>query len=333
MKREIQINRLSLILLSALIFSWPAQEVWSAETFRDCPDCPEMVSVPAGTFLVGSSDADTARDLQSVPGFARSNAPSYLAEEHPQHSVTIQQPLALGKYPVTRGEFAVFVRETGYSAEGPCETHAHHQFKLVADADWQKPGFTQTDHDPVVCVSWQDAHAYVVWLSEKIEKGSAAGAGPYRLPTEAEWEYAARAGTRTARWWGDSIGSGNAACDGCGSRWDRERTAPVGSFQPNGFGRYDVMGNVFQWTEDCWNKNYVGAPVDGTAWVTGDCERRVARGVDFESDAWLVRSAARFGLDIASQRYSFDYDVMKVRSTSYPGRYNYVGFVVSKKIS
>ena len=123
----------------------------------------------------------------------------------------------------------------------------------------------------MINVSWEDAQSYVTWLSR--ETGES-----YRLPSESEWEYAARAGTATKYSWGNEIGVNRANCDGCGSRWDNQRTAPVGSFAPNGFGLYDMHGNVWEWVEDCWNGSYAGAPSDGGAWRSGDCAKRVLRG-------------------------------------------------------
>ena len=161
---------------------------------------------------------------------------------------------------------------------------------------------------PVVRVSWEDAKAYVRWLGEKTGKG-------YRLLSEAEWEYVARAGTTGAYHWGEGIGHGRANCDGCGSRWDKEETAPVGSFRANGFGLHDVHGNVWEWVEDCWHKNYEGAPVDGTAWVSGgDCGYRVLRGGSWNFIPTYLRSANRF-------RYS-------------PGnRDNYDGFRIARTLT
>ena len=118
---------------------------------------------------------------------------------------------------------------------------------------------------------------------------------PYRLLTEAEWEYAARAGTTTAYYWGDEIGKANANCNGCGSQWDNRETSPVGSFKPNAFGLYDMSGNVLQWVEDCYHDNYDDAPTDGSAWTSGDCSRRVVRGGSWYSDPQYLRSADRFG--------------------------------------
>jgi formylglycine-generating enzyme required for sulfatase activity len=286
-------------------------------TFRDCPNCPEMVVIPAGTFLMGSSDADTARDLAPLSWFNKLplswlhglTARWSFAQEHPQHPVRIAQPFGLALFPVTRGEFAAFVRATGYAAVLGCIVSENGLPRWQDDADWQSPGFRQTDRDPVVCVSWSDAQAYVSWLNEEVRRGTNGGrpAGPYHLPTEAEWEYAARAGQQTARWWGNDVGSDNAVCDGCGSRWDEKSTAPVGSLRPNQFGLFDMLGNVWEWTEDCWNPRYVGAPSDGEARTTGDCTHRVMRGGDWAGPTWMVRSASRatIGLSDASNFFGF----------------------------
>jgi formylglycine-generating enzyme required for sulfatase activity len=264
-------------------------------TFRDCSDCPEMVVIPAGNFLMGSSDEETARDVEAVlPSIESKFAKGYMLHEHPRHQVNIDRQFALGKYRVTRGKFAAFVRETGYSTEGGCTLLIDDDYLMRPEAGWQNPGFTQSDRDPVVCVSWQDAKAYIAWLNNKLHgRTPSDGEGPYRLPSEAEWEYAARAGTKTVRWWGDSIGSGNADCYGCGSLWDNQQPAPAGSFQSNAFILSDVLGSAWQWTEDCWNENYAGAPQDGSAWKTGQCELRVMRGGDWSSRPWVLRSAHR----------------------------------------
>ncbi len=227
--------------------------------FHDCPECPEMVVVPAGSFTMGSPASEKGRDR----------------DEGPQRRVTIAESFAVGKYEVTRGEFGKFVEATGHAMRNSC---------------WDNPGFRQTDRDPVVCVNWKDAQAYVRWLSEKTGQR-------YRLLTEAEWEYAARAGTWSRYHWGDSIGQGRANCHDCGSRWGNKQTAPVGSFSANGFGLHDMHGNVWEWVEDCWHGDYAGAPSDGSAWTSGgDCSRRgrrVLRGGSWFNSPGYLRSAIR----------------------------------------
>lgn len=274
--------------------------------FHDCPNCPEMVVVPAGTYLMGSSAADTDRDM--VASGYTSLVKGYLDEEHPQHEVRIGHAFGLSRYLVTRGNYAAFVRATGYTSTAGCVFYRRYSrvsYAYHGDGNWQNPGFPQTEQDPVVCVSWWDAQAYTEWLNANL-RGSMAGnaGGLYRLPSEAEWEYAARAGQQTARWWGDDIGTNNANCRECGSRWDDKGTAPVGSFGPNQFGLYDVLGNAGEWTQDCWQTDYAGAPADGTARTYGDCGYRAVRGHAWNSEAWTLRSAGRYGLGI-DQAFSY----------------------------
>ena len=158
----------------------------------------------------------------------------------------------LGKYEVTFAEYDRFTAATGR--------------ERADDEEWGR------GRRPVILVSWEDAVAYTRWLSEQTGER-------YRLPSEAEWEYAARSGTKKKKYsWGNEIGSNRANCDGCGSQWDDRQTAPVGSFPPNRWGLHDMHGNVREWVRDCWNKNYKGAPTDGSAWESGDCSRRVLRG-------------------------------------------------------
>jgi formylglycine-generating enzyme required for sulfatase activity len=250
--------------------------------FRDCNEvCPEMVVVPAGTFTMGSSSDETTRE--GVPS-------QFAAWEKPAHEVRISKPFAIAKYPVSVAEFTAFVQDTGFHSFG-CFLwdEKGRKFDLDNEKDWQHPGFAQTDRNqPIVCVSWEDTQKYVEWLSRKTGQA-------YRLPSEAEWEYAARAGTKTARYWGDEIGSGNANCARCGSKWDNKQTSPVGSFKPNAFGLYDMLGNVFQWTEDCWNESYKGSPTDGSAWTTGDCKTRVVRSGSWNFFSAVERAAYRYG--------------------------------------
>jgi formylglycine-generating enzyme required for sulfatase activity len=157
---------------------------------------------------------------------------------------------------------------------------------------WGKRQLNQA-RQPVVGVSWEDAQRFAEWTGG-------------RLPTEAEWEYAARAGTTTRYWWGDEVGKNNANCAECGSQWDGEQTGPGGSFQPNAFGLHDMLGNVWEWVEDCWHESYKGAPTDGSAWGKqqgDDCAQRVIRGGSWGHEPGSVRSANRTGLTPGSRYY------------------------------
>jgi len=143
---------------------------------------------------------------------------------------------------------------------------------------------------PVVDVNWEEASAYAHWLSRETGK-------VYRLPSEAEWEYAASTGKQSTYWWGYKLEKGRAVCLDCGSRWDRRSTAPVASFPPNPFGLYDTAGNAMEWVEDCYHPNYRGAPQDGLPWVSGDCALRVARGGAFNKPAQSISSTHRNAID------------------------------------
>ena len=240
-------------------------------TFRDCAECPLMVEVSAGSFEMGSPFHEEGRSRY----------------EGPLHRVAVAQAFAVGVYPVTRGQWEAFVSATGYSPRYGCWTNEPDGvWRLRWDLGWRNPGFGQTDAHPAVCVSSVDARVYLRWLSERTGK-------EYRLPSESEWEYVARAGTRTRYWWGNDIGRDRANCDGCGSRWDDQQTAPVSVFMANGFGLYDIHGNSWDWVSDCWNDSYVGAPQDGSSWRRGDCSRHVVRGGCWNCGPGGLRSAAR----------------------------------------
>lgn len=275
---------LPLICLAALLSAERA-DAQRVAAFRDCADCPEMAVVPAGHFTMGSSASE--QSWAASHGATRQS----VSDESPQHAVALRS-FALGKYDVTRGEYAAFVRETGYPAGDGCYETGNPNAIKHAGASWQNPGFSQTDRDPVVCVSWQDAKAYVSWLNSKARRPqSTSGDGPYRLPSESEWEYAARAGTTTRFWWGDDDST---APD---HAWYKDnaggRTHPVGLKPANAFGLYDVTGNVWQWTEDCYADTHADAPVDGSARETGTACLRVDRGGSWFYPAWLLRSATR----------------------------------------
>jgi formylglycine-generating enzyme required for sulfatase activity len=218
----------------------------AGQSFRDCPECPEMVVIPSGSFIMGSSDADTARDIKAAPWTPFGSIAKALTSEHPQHRVTIARPFAIGKYPVTRGEFSEFIKSTNYTMSDECIIYLNNRYRNTRNTGWKNPGFSQSDKDPVTCVSWNDAQAYIKWLNNKVKGYQLSDVGNlYRLPSEAEWEYAARSGTQTARWWGDALGSDNTNCRGCGVSWIK-RTLPVGSYRPNYFGIYDVLGSIWQ---------------------------------------------------------------------------------------
>jgi formylglycine-generating enzyme required for sulfatase activity len=252
----------------------------SAQDITDCPDCPTLVTIPAGKFEMGSP----------------ADEPGRFDAEGPQHTVAVKS-FALAKYPVTGGQFLKFLTESGYQP-APCNPIMGLGWRSTGHGQAYAPTDTESPQWPATCLSWKDAQAYITWLNGKSKKA-------YRLPSEAEWEYAARAGTDTARWWGPLIGANNANCAGCGSAWDAHDIAPVGSFQPNPFGLYDMLGNVWQWTEDCWNESYVGAPADGSAWKSGDCKKRVLRGGSWSNLPVFIRSAARSRGD--SEGKDFDY--------------------------
>lgn len=216
---------------------------------------PEMVHIPPGKFMMGSPKTEVGRD----------------SNEDPQHEVTINYAFEIGKYEVTFDEYDTFVKDTPGR-------------KLPDDHGWGR------GKRPVINVSFDDAQAYVQWLSEKTGK-------KYRLPSEAEWEYAARANTQTRYWWGDDIGKNSANCLNCGSEWDNKQTAPVGSFKANAFRLHDTAGNVLEWMQDCWHNNfYPGAPTDGSVWLEkngGNCNNRVIRSGSWQIRSHNLRSASR----------------------------------------
>ena len=234
--------------------------LFAEETFRDCNDCPEMVVVPAGSFMMGTTEA--AGQLALQRGFVQYAPP--LEWEKPRHQVQIAEPFALGRYEVSFDQWDACV------ADGGCDDYR------PEDEGWGR------GRRPVINVSWKDAQAYVRWLSEKTGQ-------PYRLPSEAEWEYAARAGTTTLYSWGDNIAPENANYGLRGGR-----TTEVGTYPANPWGLYDMHGNVGEWVEDCQNESYEGAPSDGTAWTSGECIfSRVLRGGSWENYPGLLRSAGR----------------------------------------
>jgi formylglycine-generating enzyme len=236
------------------------------------------------------------------------------ATERPRHPVTISRALAVGRFEVTRAEYAAFRAAEPGDGQFGCDVFdpATRRWSLRDDRSWRDPGFVQDDRHPAVCINWGDAHSYVIWLSRISGKR-------YRLPSEAEWEYFARAGTRTARYWGEAR---DAACDHANvsdlTRADAQgidtapevsfqcrdgvvQTAPVGQHPPNGFGLFDVQGNVWEWLQDCYTPDHAGAPSGGAARTDGDCSKRMDRGGSWVNSPKYLRSAARHA-DLATRR-------------------------------
>jgi len=222
----------------------------TAPILPQLPLIPEMVSIPGGTFAMGSDDDPS---------------------EKPIHRVTIKS-FAISKFPITVREWnaCVAAKSCSYAPTG-------------------------RDDAPVTNLSWTDTQQFVEWLSKVAQK-------PFRLPTEAEWEYAARGGTRSKFWWGDQLQAAMANCKGCNEPYETSQPLKVGSFKPNPFGLYDMGGNIHQWVADCWHENYQGAPSDGSAWVEKDCLSRVIRSGSWKNDPSYVRPSNRDHYD-ATVRY------------------------------
>ncbi|HEY1996584.1 SUMF1/EgtB/PvdO family nonheme iron enzyme [Paraburkholderia sp.] len=214
---------------------------------KDCAGCPVMITIPAGSFTMGSSTDDPS--------------------ERPPHRVSINTPFAIGKYEVTIEQWNACV------AANACP-------HLSSENNSGKSA-------PARDISWDDAQSYVKWLSKLTGKA-------YRLPTEAEWEYADRAGTTTQYWWGDQMRKGNANCKGCGEPWHQDGPENVGSFAANPYGLYDMNGSVWEWVSDCWHSSYKGAPADGRAWDEPNCDMRVIRGGSWREGADYMLTSTRF---------------------------------------
>ena len=285
-KINIAASLLALLGLAACMA--PGPDSGSDATFRDCEHCPVMVTIPAGAYLMGT--ADDQRLIDPRTGKPPTN-------DGPQHNVTFAQSFAVGQHEVTVAQFARFIAATGHETVDRCmEFSKENSFSIREDIVWDAVGFEQLPAQPVVCVSYFDAKAYANWLATQSGKA-------YRLPTEAEWEYAARAGATTPYFWGDSAADGctyaNIRSVGADAISKRQATAdeqgfpcddgyaqssPVGSFAPNAWGIYDMQGNAWEWVEDCSHKDYYGAPNDGSAWLEDDgkaCRFGVIRGGSF----------------------------------------------------
>jgi formylglycine-generating enzyme required for sulfatase activity/Tol biopolymer transport system component len=263
------------------------------EAFKDCATCPQMRVVPAGTFDMGSAASEQPRS----------------DDEGPRHRVTISKPFAVGEYEVTRGEFAAFVGATGGEPGDVCNAIIDGGWKAKQGITWRAPGFQQKDDEPVVCVSWNEAHAFVNWLRQRTGK-------PYRLLSESEWEYVARAGqpahavTRSEANYGV-----HGEC--CGPKAEGDDrwlyTAPVGSFAANAFGLHDMQGNVWEWVEDCYNDTYDNAPTNGSARTSGCsmADRRGVRGGGWGDDAPFLRPAYRLRAEPQNRYFTLGFRVAR----------------------
>jgi len=262
--RQMSASRALRAFLAPFPVKLPKANRRSIRLFRDCPTCPEMVVIPPGRFIMGAPASED---------------PYFGGEIGPRHRVRIARPFAVGKYEVTVGQYRAFVRETGFRtqieregrASGPqCQTG----WGKKAGTDWRNSGLQQSDNHPVVCLDWVDAKAYANWLARKTGK-------PYRLLSEAEWEYVARAGATTAYTWGHKADHTKGHLPQLGhfrKGWRKNWNVAVGSYPANRFGVHDMHGNAWEFVADCYHKDYRGAPKDGKPWMTGDCKRHSMRG-------------------------------------------------------
>ena len=311
--------------------------------FRDCEQCPEMAELPKGKFMMGASEHD-----MNIP-FIQYNIP----QELPRHEVTINYTFAIGRFEVTVDEFDKYAQETKAAVGGNCDIRLMEKGPLalkykgtlhpdnnklilgpylviITDGSYRQPGLAVTGRQPATCVSRGEAKGYLQWLSAKTGRN-------YRLPTDAEWEYAVRAGTDTVAFWGNDL---KQACKyanfgdrtsgyqagivaPCAEAIRPDWTSDVGSYKPNPWGLYDMLGNVQEMVEDCLYKNYEGAPVDGSAWTKENCPAYVARGGDYELPYFSMRSAERLLIADGSQDTPF----------IERGRANFAGFRAAVTLS
>ena len=294
----------------------------STEPLRDCEECPALVSIPAGDFTMGAELAESKR--LGLPDY-------WATREQPTHRVVIQRGFSIGQYEITRAEFAAFATETGYSPEQGCWQFVGTEWLFDASRSWRDPKIDTSDDHPVTCINWHDANAYALWLTRKTGHN-------YRLPSEAEWEYVARAGTRTAYWFGDSadeicryVNLGDLTTqDAFG--WDKTEIkyakmdnwkgqpcrdgyptmAPVQKTVANPFGVHGLLGNANEWVADCWNDDHTTAPATQEARLGGsDCGLRVMRGQGWTAIAASTRSAFRLKMAATDRRFTFGFRVLR----------------------
>ena len=294
----------------------------TAAPLRDCELCPELVRIRGGEFVMGAAISEPRR--LGLPEF-------WATREQPAHRVRVAKAFSIGKFEVTRAEFAAFVAATGYAPAPGCWHFVGTEWLFDEQRSWADPKIDQSDDHPVTCVNWHDATAYVEWLRQKTGR-------PYRLPSEAEWEYVARAGTSTAYWWGDGtedvcryVNLGDLdAQDRFG--WNQTRIkydklgdwkgqpcrdgyatmAPVHATAMNPFGVYGLLGNANEWVADCWNDDYRSAPDTQTARLTGaDCGLRAMRGQGWTANASSTRPAFRLKMNATDRRFTFGFRVAR----------------------
>jgi sulfatase modifying factor 1 len=281
--------------------------------FHDSPAAPEIVVIPPGAGVMGSTDDETTREAR---------APAAAAFEKPRHQVSLTHALGVGKYPVTVLEYGSFVAATHRAVTGGCMVLEGGKWQLDQGKSFRDPAYPQTARFPAVCVDWQDAQDYVAWLS-------ASTGHRYRLLHDGEFEYAGRGGTQSYRWWGDSQGALCAHANGADRSFDRANpgdahvnrscddgfafASPVGSFPPNPFGLYDMLGNVWEWTDDCFLANYQNASTDISAEVKdGDCRVRDIRGGSWHNYPNVLRAAIRYSLPVGMRSSSLGFRVARM---------------------
>ncbi|MEQ9258631.1 MAG: SUMF1/EgtB/PvdO family nonheme iron enzyme [Roseovarius sp.] len=275
-----------------------------SERFRDCETCPEMVALAGGQLLMGAPAERIA-------------AGDHSADQGPQRLVSVA-PFALGRHEVTRAQFSAFLEASGHARPSGCITWEDGVESDRADRSIDDPGYSQGPDHPAVCLTWHDAQAYVDWLARETGK-------PYRLPSEAEWEYAARAGSDARFSFGADVEAicryDNIADADARARWPSWETvacsdgviftAPVGSFEANGFGIADLYGNAREWVRDCWHTTYDNAPATSEAWVDAGCDRRVARGGSWDSKPSLVASSWRLSMPSGTRHFLYGFRVAR----------------------
>ena len=287
-------------VIYAMVFAWTVFVATASDAKRDLQitdgHSASRQPLPIGSLRVAATpeatpepgelmrDCPDCPELVVVPPGDFEMGSADTPFEKPPHKVSIARSFAIGRREITFREWDACVAAGGCKSPGD-------------DRGWGR------GDQPAINISWDDARAFVTWLSQTTGRA-------YRLPSEAEWEYAARAGTRTKYWWGREIGKGNANCDDCGAAPIR-RALPTGSFRPNGFGLYDTSGNIYEWVADCWNEDYSKAPKDGSAWVSGQCQQRVLRGRSFANKSNLATSSARFRYDQDVRYYANGFRVVR----------------------